>query len=99
MCNLSWTPHSNLEKDNSLNHSCVSPKMGCLEYTNEELRSENKCVAIHVSRFSQRSLDSFYSEGSNMSSTGPPPSTVVDIDVHPGDELANFNDNQHLSTL
>ena len=32
MCNLSWTPHSNLEKDNSLNHSCVSPKMGCLEY-------------------------------------------------------------------
>ena len=33
MCNLSWTPHSNLEKDNSLNHSCVSPKMGCLEYT------------------------------------------------------------------
>ena len=26
MCNLSWTPHSNLEKDNSLNHSCVSPK-------------------------------------------------------------------------
>ena len=22
MCNLSWTPHSSLEKDNSLNHSC-----------------------------------------------------------------------------
>ena len=34
MCNLSWTPHSKLEKDNSLNHSCVSPKMGCLENTN-----------------------------------------------------------------
>ena len=33
MCNLSWTPHSNLEKDNSLNHSCVSPKMDCLAYT------------------------------------------------------------------
>ena len=32
MCNLSWTPHSSLEKDNSLNHSCVSLKMGCLEY-------------------------------------------------------------------
>ena len=32
MCNLSWTPHSNLEKNNSLNHSCVSSKMGCLEY-------------------------------------------------------------------
>ena len=33
MCNLSWTPHSNIEKDNSLNHSesCVSPKMGCLD--------------------------------------------------------------------
>ena len=28
MCNLSWTPHSSLEKDNSLNHSCVSPKDG-----------------------------------------------------------------------
>ena len=33
MCNLSWTPHSSLEKDNSLNHSCVSSKMGCLECT------------------------------------------------------------------
>ena len=33
MCNLSWTPHSSLEADNALNHSCVSPKMGCLEYT------------------------------------------------------------------
>ncbi len=31
--NLSWTPHSSQEKDNSLNHSCVSPSMGCLEYT------------------------------------------------------------------
>ena len=31
---LLWTPHSNLlEKDNSLNHSCVSPSMGCLEHT------------------------------------------------------------------
>ena len=25
MCNLSCTPHSNLEKDNSLNDSCISP--------------------------------------------------------------------------
>ena len=33
MCNLSWIPHSSLEKDNSLNHSCVNPKIGCLEYT------------------------------------------------------------------
>ena len=33
MCNLLWTPRSSLEKDNSLNHSCVSPKIGCLEYT------------------------------------------------------------------
>ena len=32
MCNLSCTPHSSLEKDNSLNHSCVSPRMVCLEY-------------------------------------------------------------------
>ena len=30
ICNLSWTPHSSLEKDNSLNQSCVSLKMGCL---------------------------------------------------------------------
>ena len=33
------SPNSNIEKDNSLNHSCVSPsssisnRMGCLEYT------------------------------------------------------------------
>ena len=32
MCNLSWTPHSSLEKDNSLNHSCVSHRMGDLDY-------------------------------------------------------------------
>ena len=32
MCNLSWTPHSSLRKDNSLHHSCVSPRMDCLEY-------------------------------------------------------------------
>ena len=39
MCNLWWTPHSNLEKNNSLNHSCVSPKMGCLEYKNTVIPS------------------------------------------------------------
>ena len=33
MCNLSWTSHSSLEKDNSLNLSCVSPRMGLLVYT------------------------------------------------------------------
>ena len=37
MCNLSWTPHSSLEKDNSLNHTCVSPSTGCLEYTTKNL--------------------------------------------------------------
>ena len=26
------SPQSSLEKDNSLNHSCVSPRLGCLEY-------------------------------------------------------------------
>ena len=31
MCNLSWTGHSSLEKDNSLNHFCGSPRMGSLE--------------------------------------------------------------------
>ena len=37
ICNLSWTPHSNLEKDNSLKTTPVlaqrwagSPNMGCL---------------------------------------------------------------------
>ena len=25
LCNLSWTPHSSLEKDNYFIHSCVSP--------------------------------------------------------------------------
>ena len=32
MCNLSWTPHSNLEKDNSLNHYCVSPKIAAMAH-------------------------------------------------------------------
>ena len=32
MFNLTWTPHSSLEKDNSLKHSCGSPRIGCLEY-------------------------------------------------------------------
>ena len=49
MCNLSWTPHSSPEKDNSLNDSCVSPKMGCLEYT-KELRtlSEDYCYYLLI---------------------------------------------------
>ena len=33
MCNITWPPHSSLEMDTSLNHSCVSPSMGCLEYS------------------------------------------------------------------
>ena len=41
MCNLSWTPHSSLEKYNSLNHSCVSPKMGCLEYNQSIKQSKH----------------------------------------------------------
>ena len=32
MCNITWPPHSSLEMDNSLNHSCVI-HIGCLEYT------------------------------------------------------------------
>ena len=32
MCNLSWTPHSSLEKDNSLNHSCGSLRMGYVSF-------------------------------------------------------------------
>ena len=30
--NASWTAHSSLEKDNSLNHCCFSHEMGCMEY-------------------------------------------------------------------
>ena len=49
MCNLPWTPHSNLEKDNSLNHSCVSPKLGCLEYTNFCLQLSWFIVVVEIS--------------------------------------------------
>ena len=43
MGNLSWTPHSSLEKDKVLskNHSCVSPKMGCLEYTKKKRQDDD----------------------------------------------------------
>ena len=30
MCNLSWTPHSSLEKDNSLNHSVLAQRWAVL---------------------------------------------------------------------
>ena len=33
MCNLSWTPNCSLVNANYVNHSHVSPNMGCLEYT------------------------------------------------------------------
>ena len=46
MCNLSGIPHSNLEKDNSLNHSCVSPKMGCLEYTTKNMASTRSSLFV-----------------------------------------------------
>ena len=32
MCNLSWTPHSSIEKDNALNVLALVDSMGCLEY-------------------------------------------------------------------
>ena len=47
MCNLSWTPHSSLEKDNSLNHSCVSPKIGCLEYLRAGLSKRMRMNKLH----------------------------------------------------
>ena len=48
MCNVSWTPHSNLEKDNcySVNHSYVSPKMGCLEYYIQLYITKNSTTTI-----------------------------------------------------
>ena len=56
MCNLSWTPHSSLEKDNSLNHSCVSTSMGSLEQGRdhttalgpERFRNATGCPCSHL---------------------------------------------------
>ena len=48
MCNLSWTPHYSLEKDKSLNHSCVSQKIGCLEYLTKK-KVETSIVSYLVS--------------------------------------------------
>ena len=42
-CRGRWTPHSNLEKDNSLNHSCVSPNMGCAPYCSQLWVNHTKC--------------------------------------------------------
>ena len=39
LCNLLWTPHSNLEKDNSLNHSCVSPSQCRLDCNSRVCKS------------------------------------------------------------
>ena len=50
---VSWTPHSTLEKDNSLNYSCLSPSMGWLEYmpvitkallANQSVASGSECA-------------------------------------------------------
>ena len=42
---LLWTAHSSLEKDNTLNHSCVSPGMGCLVYTGR-VPVEGKIISV-----------------------------------------------------
>ena len=49
MCNLSWTPHSSLEKDNSLNNSSVSPRMRCLKYTTKNPPSSCPCPSCFAS--------------------------------------------------
>ena len=47
MCNMSWTLHSSLEKDNTLNHLCVSPRMGCLlGITKNKLHSLLQCNEV-----------------------------------------------------
>ena len=48
MCNLSWTPHSSLEKDNSLNHSCVSPKMGYPIQTKNYVRKDYTPLHVYL---------------------------------------------------
>ena len=64
MCNLSWTPHSSLEKDNFVNHSCVSPKVDCLELTIKNVHKirpvrimqTNKIKMVETIIFSQNNL-------------------------------------------
>ena len=53
MCNLSWTPRSNLEKDNSLNHSCVSPttvQMSRIGNVNAHTNLRDDCCRIGSAR-------------------------------------------------
>ena len=60
MCNLSWTPHSSLEKDNSLNHSYVSQKLGCFGvYTTKNLSgSDIELNSVqHILPFTQSIID------------------------------------------
>ena len=41
MCNLSWTPHSSLEKDRSVNHSCLEHcRLGCGDDAMNTIRME-----------------------------------------------------------
>ena len=47
MYNLSWTPHSKLQNDNSLNQSCVSPRMDCSEHIADPLfRIQNNLIVM-----------------------------------------------------
>ena len=50
MCNLSWNPRSSLEKDNSLNHSCVSHSMLCLEFITKKLGTCHTWLTLNSSR-------------------------------------------------
>ena len=49
MCNLSWTPYSSLEKDNSLNHSGASPQNGLFGGYNLELFAELSDMSLFLS--------------------------------------------------
>ena len=48
--NLSWTPHSNLEKDNSLNHPSVSSKMVYKEYITKNKKNTFRSTYGHIER-------------------------------------------------
>ena len=52
-----WTPHSSLENDNSLNHSCISHTMGCFTHNYKKGHTEidpgvaNQLIVIIITEF------------------------------------------------
>ena len=49
MCNMSWNPHSSLEKDNSLNHFYVSPRAKTIKKNTNS--TQNKSETHHAKQY------------------------------------------------